>query len=168
VDLLVVRHAIAGDRVEWSRTGKPDSERPITSEGRKKMAAAARGLVAVVPALGMLATSPYTRARQTAEILLEQYGEPKPVDVAALAHGGSREELVAWLERQQEHDVVAIVGHEPDLGELITWFLTGRPEGVLTLKKGGACLLSAAGAPEPGAMELRWVLTPKLLRRLGA
>jgi phosphohistidine phosphatase len=167
VDLLVVRHAIAEDRLEWSRSGKPDDERPLTAEGRKKMAAAARGLVAVVPALGVLGTSPHVRARQTADIVAEAYGKPQPVEVAALAHGGSRDQLLAWLQRQHEQAVVAVVGHEPDLGELIGWLITGVPEGIVVLKKGGACLLAFPGAPAPGAAELDWVLTPKLLRRLG-
>jgi len=166
MDLLIVRHAIAGDRLEWSRSGQPDSERPVTAEGRKKMAAAARGLAAVLPHLDVLATSPYVRARQTAEILHAQYGEPAPTEVAALAHGGSPVELLEWLGREGKHDVVAIVGHEPDLGELIGRLLTGGSAPVVRLGKGGACLLSFTGAPGPGAAELAWVLTPKLLRRL--
>jgi phosphohistidine phosphatase len=168
VDLLVVRHAIAGDRLEWSRSEKPDSERPLTDEGRRKMAAAARGLAAVVPALSVLATSPYARARQTAEILHAEYGKPEPTEVAALAHGGSRSELLEWIKLQQKHAAVAIVGHEPDLSELIGWLLTGRPDGIVGLKKGGACLLKFSGAPAAGAATLGWVLTPKLLRWLGA
>jgi phosphohistidine phosphatase len=167
VDLLVVRHAIAGDRVEWSRSGKPDSQRPVTAEGRTKMAAAARGLAAVAPQLDVLATSPSVRARQTADILHAQYGKPEPTEVAALEHGGPRPELLRWIKRQADREVVALVGHEPDLGELIGWLLAGGAPGVVQLKKGGACLLRFRGGPAPGSAELIWVLTPKLLRRLG-
>jgi phosphohistidine phosphatase len=167
VDLLVVRHAIAGDRLEWSQSGKPDSERPVTDEGRTKMAAAARGLAATVPKLDVLATSPYARARQTADILHAQYGSPEPTEVAALASGGSRPDLLAWIKRHANREVVAIVGHEPDLGELIGWLLAGGSAGAVQLKKGGACLLHFSGAPAPGSAALDWVLTPKLLRRLG-
>lgn len=167
MDLLVVRHAIAGDRLDWSRSGKPDSQRPVSAEGRRKMAAAARGLAAVVPHLDVLAMSPYLRARQTAEILHTQYGKPEPTEVAALAHGGSLAELLEWLGREGKRDVVAIVGHEPDLGALIGRLLTGGPADVVRLGKGGACLLSFTRTPGPGAAELTWVLTPKLLRRLG-
>lgn len=165
MDLLVVRHAIAGDRDAYARTGRPDHERPLTDEGRKKMRANARGLRAVVPALDLLASSPFARARETAEILAAAYDGMAVTEVPALASGGSRDELVAWL-RGQRVERAAVVGHEPDLGELIAWLATGDATPFVGLKKGGACLLACPGAPGPGHAELRWVLTPKLLRSL--
>lgn len=165
--LLVVRHAIAGDRDAFARTGRPDDERPLTDEGRKKMRGIARGLRAVVPTLDLLATSPFVRARETAALLSAAYDDLAVTEVAPLAHGGSREDLLAWL-RGQRADTVALVGHEPDLGALIAWLVTGDPAPFVGLKKGGGCLLECPGPPGPGVTELRWVLTPKLLRRLGA
>jgi phosphohistidine phosphatase len=167
VDLLVIRHAIAGDRREWGQSGKPDEERPVTTEGRAKMRAAARGLAVAIPTIDVLATSPYARARQTADILHAQYGGSEPVEAAVLAHGGSPPEVLAWITRHQDRGVVAIVGHEPDLGELIGWLLSGESAAPVPLKKGGACLLRFDAAPAVGAATLVWLLTPKLLRRLG-
>jgi phosphohistidine phosphatase len=165
--LLVIRHAIAGDRDAFAaETGQPDSERPLTAEGRKKMRANARGLRTVVPALEILATSPFTRARQTADVVAEAYDGLTVTELPALAHGGSREELLEWL-RGRRADDVALVGHEPDLGGLIAWLVTGDGPPFVTLKKGGACLLDCPDAPGPGHCELSWVLTPKVLRRLG-
>jgi phosphohistidine phosphatase len=164
--LVIIRHAIAGDRDAFAESGRPDAERPVTAEGRKKMRANARGLRAIVPELEILATSPYTRARETAEIVADVYDGLAVTEVPALAHGGSRDGLLEWLSaRQAEH--VALVGHEPDLGGLIGWLVTGGGPPFVTLRKGGACLLVCEGPLGPGLAELSWVLTPKLLRLLG-
>ncbi len=164
--LVVVRHAIAGDRVAFAETGQPDSERPLTDAGRKKMRANARGLRAVVPTLDVLATSPFLRARETADILAETYGR-KVDEVPALAHGGSRPALLAWLQAQHA-ETIAVVGHEPDLSQLIGWLVTGEAAPIVPLKKGGAALLLFPDLPLFGDAEIRWVLSPKLLRQLGA
>ena len=43
--LLLIRHAIADDRATFARTGRPDRERPLTAEGRRKMRSAAARLL---------------------------------------------------------------------------------------------------------------------------
>ena len=165
MDLVVIRHAIAGDREEWARTGRPDRDRPVTAEGRKRMQENARGLRALVPDLQLLVTSPYTRAVETAAVVVEEYGELEVVELPALAHGGSPEEIRDWLvPRAEEH--IALVGHEPDLGYLISWFVVGTSEPPMSLKKGGAALVRFADAPDRATGELRWLAPPRLLRRL--
>jgi phosphohistidine phosphatase len=166
--LLVIRHAIAGDREAFAReTGRPDAERPITAEGRKKMRDCAAGLRAVASDLAVLGTSPYVRARQTADLVAEAFDGLTVTEVPALASGGPRDELIAWL-GEQHAACVGVVGHEPDLGMLIGWLVTGDDAApFVSLKKGGACLLEMEGPAGPASAELRWVLTPKLLRRLG-
>ena len=56
--LLLIRHAIAEDRFEFSRTGKSDYYRPLTERGRTRMARGAAGLRTLVPEIDVLATSP--------------------------------------------------------------------------------------------------------------
>ncbi|MDH3496759.1 MAG: histidine phosphatase family protein [Gemmatimonadota bacterium] len=163
--LVIVRHAIAEDRVAFAETGQPDSARPLTDAGRKKMRANACGLRTVVPSLDVLATSPYVRARETADILAETYGR-RVDEVPALAHGGSHAALLAWLQ-EETAETVALVGHEPDLGLLIGWLVTGEAAPIVPLKKGGAALVLFPDLPLYGDGEIRWVLTPKLLRQLG-
>lgn len=167
MDLLVIRHAIAGDRDEWAATGRPDHERPVTAEGRRRMRDNARALATLVPDLGVIATSPFVRAVETAEVVREAFGKVKVIEAPVLAHGSHPETVCAWLAQRTE-PTVALVGHEPDLGMLVSWFLTGSPEPVLGLKKGGACLLRFDEAPGPGEGELRWMLPPRVLRQVHA
>jgi phosphohistidine phosphatase len=167
MDLLVIRHAIAGDRAEWAKTGRPDHERPLTPEGRERMQEIARGLRRLVPELDLLATSPFVRAVETADVVAEAYEGLEIVDAPPLAHGGTPDDVRAWLAARPEQRI-AVVGHEPDLGELASWFVFGSPSAGIGLKKGGACLLRFAGPPQRGAAELKWLLPPKVLRRVAS
>ena len=76
MNVLVIRHAIAEDRDVFARTEKDDDERPLTDEGRKKMARGAQGLHTLVPKLDLIASSPLVRAQQTAAIVAMVCGPP--------------------------------------------------------------------------------------------
>lgn len=80
--LLVIRHAIAMERGEFAATGNPDDLRPLTEKGARKMARIARGLKNEVETLDILATSPLTRAVETARIVADAYdmGEAQTTD----------------------------------------------------------------------------------------
>ena len=165
MNLVVVRHAIAEDAAAYARLHTDDAGRPLTPEGRKKMKQAARGLRALVPTLDVLATSPLTRAVQTADILAAEYGLT-PVVATALSPGQPIAAVAAWLEDHRRHDAVGIVGHEPGLSQLVSWCLAGTDRSFVELKKGAACLLEFGGEIGPGAATLRWALAPSHLRTL--
>lgn len=165
--LLVVRHAIAEDAAEWAREHPDDAGRPLTTEGRKKMKRVAEGLRTLVPDIQLLATSPLTRAVQTAEILADAYGGLKPVVVPSLAPAQSAADVSTWLTGERRHDTVAIVGHEPGLGRTVSWLLARSERSFLEIKKGAALLISFADALEAGNGSLLWALTPSQLRALG-
>lgn len=166
MNLLIIRHAIAEDREAFAGTGQPDDQRPLTDDGIKKMKKAANGLQRAVDAIDHLATSPLTRAAQTAEIISEAYDIGGAEVVPALVPGARPDDFVEWCAPHGDKDVVAIVGHEPHLSSLAAW-LTGEDAGSeIELKKGGACLIQFDRAPARGEGTLRWLLTPRLLRRL--
>jgi len=167
VKLLVVRHALAGDRKAWRSKGKDDSARPLTGDGRRKMREVARGLAELVAAPGVLATSPLVRAKQTAALLAGAFHLEAAEEVEALAPGEPPQALLEWLRARGRNDLVAVVGHEPHLGMLVSWLLSGRPAAFVELKKGGACLLDLGGRPAPGRAALLWLLSPAQLRHLG-
>lgn len=157
-----MRHGPAGDKDEWKKTGRPDAERPLTAEGRRKTAAAARGLKGLASA-DLVLTSPWTRALQTAELVAKQLGAPVE-ETEELIPDRSYESLAKQL-RAAKKEKLAVVGHEPHLSGFATWLLTGgegRP--VLALKKGQAALLETDGTP--GEAVLRWSVPPKGLRGL--
>lgn len=166
MQLLVIRHAIAQDRDDFSATGRPDSERPLTDLGREKMAKGALGLRDLAPSPELIGTSPFVRAEETAKIVSDVLGVGPVETVDALTPERRPADLLPWLENHTGADCVIVVGHEPHLSTLVTWFLSGREESVVELKKGGACLLDLGSRPAAGGATLRWLLTPSQLRAL--
>lgn len=163
--LLLIRHAIAEEREDFARTGKDDRLRPLTDEGRKKMRQAARGLRGQVPEIDLLATSPLTRAAQTGAIVDSVYGGLKVVEIEELAPDTTPAAFLLWL-RQRKEGTIAAIGHEPSLGQILSWLLTGTERHLLSFRKGGACLLELPGEVAAGTATLLWALTPAQLRQL--
>jgi len=166
VQILLVRHAIAEDRATFATTGMADDERPLTERGMDRMRAAAAGLAAVVDGLELIGSSPLLRARQTADLVAERFPRAERATLDWMAPGGDRPQALGWLASGNAASV-ALVGHEPDLGELASWLLSGRPSPFVEFKKGAACLLVVEGRVQAGAATLRWHLAPRQLRVLG-
>jgi phosphohistidine phosphatase len=165
--LLVIRHGIAGDAEEFAATGKDDSQRPLTKAGKRKMKEVAGGLLEIIETIDVIAASPLVRAQQTADILAKAYGDLSVSTVAALSPGSDPSDLLDWLSGHAAAEVVAIVGHEPHLGMLVTWFMGGVRDSRVEMSKGGAALLEFDSALGPGKGTLEWLLTGSQLRRIG-
>jgi phosphohistidine phosphatase len=163
VQLYLIRHAIAHQRGdEW-----PDDRlRPLTEEGRARMAKQARGLAAIDVAFDEILTSPLVRTRQTADILADAFrASPRIVEVPALEPGRTPKDVAAALRNFTRRAALALVGHEPGLGELAAWLVGLRSP--VAFKKGAVALIEVALLPPPaGSGELRWFVTPRILRKL--
>ena len=147
--LVLLRHGRAVDRADWSG---PDPLRPLTGEGRRRTRRMVRAVAHLMVGISAIWTSPWVRARSTARLAARAWDLPLEEQgwlAGGLQGAGDR---LALLPR---HDVV-LVGHEPDLGELVA-ALTGGP--VVPLKKAGLAILE--GTPVGGGMVLRLLLTPQ-------
>ena len=167
MQLLVIRHGIAEDAEAFAATGKDDSLRPLTRTGKRKMKAGAAGLLELVEEIDVLAASPLVRARQTASIVGKVYGDIHVDTVNALSPGSDPSALVDWLEEDASAGVVAIVGHEPHLGILVTWLMIASLDSRVEMGKGGAALLDFSSRAEAGTGRLEWLLTGSQLGRIG-
>jgi phosphohistidine phosphatase len=163
IELYLVRHAVAAER---GPKYPDDTLRPLTPGGSKKFAAAVPGLIEMDVAIDFVLTSPLVRARETAQLLAAGL-KPKPAiaEIEALAPGGRHQAIIEAIKSHvKRHRRLALVGHEPDLGELAARLLGAR--GQVEFKKGGVCLIEVDGATPGGPGTLRWMLTPKALRCL--
>ena len=167
MQLLVIRHGIAEDSETFAATGKDDSRRPLTKAGKRKMKEVAVGLREIVETIDVICASPLVRAQQTAEIVAKAYDDVPVSTVEALSPGSDPSDLVAWLGKHASAGVVAIVGHEPHLGMLVTWFMTEARESRVEMSKGGAALLEFSSGVTTRNGTLQWLLTGSQLRRLG-
>lgn len=160
--IILFRHgpAASRDAVRWP----DDARRPLTGQGAKRTAAAARGLARIERGIGLIASSPLVRADETARILAEACGLDGHETTDALVPGRSFRKALEWLEAHRDAGDVVLVGHEPDLGKLAGTLVFGAPAG-LPLKKAGACAIDVDGDFQPGTGRLVWFMQPKLLRR---
>ncbi|MBL8954027.1 MAG: histidine phosphatase family protein [Myxococcaceae bacterium] len=154
MNLFIIRHAIAEERTDDG----DDTQRALTKEGREKFKEAVAGLKALGYRFDRLYHSPWRRAVETAEEAAKLVdGELTALDALA---GPPRDALLSELRGVD----VAVVGHEPWLGELIAWLVTGELGlgAHFVMKKGGVAWLE--GTAQPGKMTLRALLPPKVLR----
>ena len=161
--VIIFRHGPAGERdVErW-----PDDDlRPLTARGEERTQAAARGIVRIEPELRLVVTSPLVRAEQTAQILVHAADGPRCEVLDALRPEGPHRTIVKFLASRPDDDVVALIGHEPDLGKLAGMLVFGAPV-AMPLKKAGVCVIEFEGEAKPGAGRVSWMLPPRLLRRM--
>ena len=159
--VVLIRHAPA---VRGGTPGILDGDRPLTSSGKVKFRAAARGLARIMPRPSVLLTSPLPRAQETAEIAAHAFTDIEPGIERALAHG-SVDDVLIVLKAHPLDATVVLVGHEPLLGALLARMLgSGRAEPV-AFKKGGAAIVDLPEGPAtPG--RLVSFLDPHVLRAL--
>jgi len=158
--IYIARHAWAGERGDprWP----DDALRELTPEGIERYAKVVKLLASRGFAPARVATSPYIRCRQTAEIIAKHVaGKPEIDELTALEPGSELEPLLEWSRSQDGADV-CWVGHSPDVEDLAAALIAD----------GGACLRFAKGAVaafafeteiDAGAGELYWLATAKTL-----
>src|SRR5213596_3373538 len=161
-ELYLIRHGVAEERGDaWP----DDSKRPLTDEGVDRLRKEARGLARLGVTIDVMLTSPLVRTRQTAEIVAAAL-HPRPIIVNAesLAPGGTFQSVVADLEKHAKKERIALVGHEPSIGELAARLIGSRHP--IEFKKGAICRIDVDALPPGGPGSLRFLLTPKVLRSI--
>ena len=165
MELYLIRHARAFERDEaaWP----DDSKRPLTHGGRVRFTRLARHLRRVVPPVDLLESSRFTRAWQTAMLLHAAAGWPSPVRFESLEQEGGDgfESMRRALAVMQGIDRVAWVGHEPQLGRLASFLLTGDPGRLAIDFRNGAVVQLLLNGRSGAPARLGWMLTPRLAKR---
>jgi phosphohistidine phosphatase len=188
MDIYIIRHGPAGDPDpdRWPDDGR----RPLTKRGMRKVRDYAAGLRRLGVRLDWMFTSPLLRAVQTAALSAPKLRvrperlkrtalllpTAKPDDLLRMLRG------VADADGRGDSVRIAVVGHQPHLGELLARLIGGPPDGAAyDLRKGSATFVRLP-APSPSAPpatatdsadpadsprgELVWSLSPRVLRRL--
>ncbi len=157
MQLFLIRHAAAVPR----RPRLDDADRPLTPKGRRRWHRAVRGLERLGLSFDRLYHSPWLRAVETADALIGVL-EGESVVTHELAHSPT-----PMLLERLEGERVALVGHQPWLGELVSLLLFGHTRHAerFSLKKGAVAWLQ--GEPRPGGMTLRALLPLDVPSALG-
>lgn len=164
MELYFLRHAIAAglDGAKF----KSDSERPLTEEGIDKMEKAAKGMREAGFMFHRIVSSPYVRARQTAEIAAEALGfGGKIIYSDALIPEADFKSLSRLIASFGDAEEVLLVGHQPSIGRFVSQLIVGRPDASIDFKKGALCCVELL-QKDPAAGVLKSFFSPKYLQKL--
>src|SRR5438128_2128037 len=119
MELYVLRHAIALSAAEAGVS--QDAERPLSEEGIDKMKKIAGAMKRIGVEVDLVLSSPYVRAKDTAMLAHDRMGKESCLEFTpALASGEDPKHILTELkQRFQKTRSIMIVGHEPDLSNLI-------------------------------------------------
>lgn len=160
MELYLIRHAEAAPLGTGGVT--QDEDRPLTARGQEQAQGLAAGLRKHGVRLGVVLTSPLLRARQTAEGILQHWPDPAPeLRVCDALVPDVRPRKLSRAIAALGADVVALVGHQPDLGLYAAWLLGSRKIRIDLPKAGIACFHCPEG-PGKGDGQLEWLVPPEL------
>jgi len=161
MEIWLMRHAAAEERASSGR----DADRTLSEDGHRRAREVARGLAELEPGIQLILTSPYARARQTAEPVaraLRLSGRLR--ETQALEPASDPEEILDEI-RSEKVEGVLLVGHEPHLGNLLGRLVAGHAGLEIPMRKAAVARLSWSGS---GQAMLRALLPSKVLTRLGS
>jgi phosphohistidine phosphatase len=162
MDLYIMRHGEAGKRSASSK----DFERPLTISGRKEIEDISKVLDSMKLNISKIATSPLSRAEETANIVAKELKISKPEKWDELKPEGRREEFYARLSKLKRDSSILVVGHEPYLSFLVSEVISGSTSTKINLKKGGVARVKVDRFTPMPSGELRWLLSPRLIKTM--
>ena len=150
MDLILWRHCEA-------EPGEPDMGRRLTSKGIKQAERMAEWLERHLPDSCRILVSPADRAQQTAQAL-----QRKSRTVPELGPGASVSAALAAANWPDSREPVMLVGHQPTLGMIASFLLSGE-EAYWSVRKGAVWWLSNRVRDNGSAIVLKVVIGPDFL-----
>jgi len=163
--LYLMRHGLAADPVR----GVNDADRALTEEGVRKTTRVAIGLKRLGVELDAVLSSPFRRAEETARLVADIVSPTVAVELyPALSAGAAAPDILEGLKPARRDTRLLLVGHQPDLGELASYLMTGSASlAPLPFKKAAVAAITVTDLPPRAAGLLEWFLTPSQLRIIG-
>jgi phosphohistidine phosphatase len=166
MNIFILRHGIAVER--GTKGFEKDSERPLTGKGKRQLRKSATAMKRMKLRFDLILSSPYQRARQTAEIVAEELKLEKRLKLSdTLKAENSPESVLMEMTRLKPAPKnLLLVGHEPYLSHLISRLVSGNENMAMDFKKGGLCKLETTGTGSTANAQLVWLLTPRLMKEM--
>lgn len=158
MNLYLIRHAEA---VPLGVDGiTRDADRPLTEVGRQQCRAVAGALRQMNVRLEKLVCSPLVRARQTADELVANWnGRLVELRVSEELSPGAKKRKLLRDVLSLGGESVGLVGHNPDLSELLGWLIGEKAAG-LDMEKAGVACVGFRGPPAKAGGTLAWLVNP--------
>jgi phosphohistidine phosphatase len=166
MNIFILRHGIAVER--GTKGFEKDSERPLTPKGKRQLKKSTAAMKKMKLHFDLILSSPYERAKKTAEIVAEGLKLKKRLKFSDLLKYESEPmELIGQLAQLKPAPTdLLLVGHEPYLSRLISLFISGSEGMAMDLKKGGLCKLEAEKIRAGRCAHIEWLLTPKQMKAM--
>ena len=158
MEVYFIRHGIAAERGTYA----DDEQRPLVNRGKVKTAKVAEKLLGTGLRFDLILSSPLVRAYQTAEILKQADLSKAIKTFTPLKPDGAIAEWLNWLESyrlENPQGKIALVGHQPDLGEWIEMLIWGNVKNQLVVKKAGVIGLRIPDLGTPISRSTLFLLT---------
>ncbi len=159
MDIYVIRHAIAQERPIFAQTGQSDEFRPLTERGMERMRKVLTFLKKNEDQIDTVLQSPLVRCQQTGALVKESYPNANYINTDRLRPSFPADKLYKEIQSFKVN-AMAIIGHEPDLGQFISWLLFGQASERFPIKKGGIAKLELS---KDGRCFMKWLLKPGLI-----
>lgn len=165
MELYLLRHAIAA--APGSMELRSDAERPLTEDGIKKMRKAVHGIKAMALGFDEVISSPYLRARQTADLVMDELEMDSKIKLSeALVPSADFKDFVKLISQYPSEKKLLLIGHEPSLSGFVSALISSGKCASLEFKKGGMCCVEVLEIKPSPVAQLKWLLTPQQLASL--
>jgi len=163
--IYLLRHA----KSDWSADFDADHDRPLNERGRGAAQQMGRFLTAIEQAPDLVVASSAVRARDTVELAMSSGAWSCPVEVTRDLYVASPSAVMQLVHMQvSAQDRLLLVGHQPTWSELASALIGGGHVKMPTAALARIDFdVDGWAEVEFGAGTLTWVITPKLLTRLG-
>ena len=166
MNIFILRHGIAVER--GTEGFERDSERPLTAKGKRQLRKSAAAMKKMKLRFDLILSSPYERARHTAEIVADELKLKKCLRLSDTLKSeidpGKMVGEISGLKPMPEN--LLLVGHEPYLSHLISQLVSGNGDLAMDFKKGGLCKLEVEKLDGAPSAQLAWLLTPRLMKEM--
>jgi phosphohistidine phosphatase len=158
MQVYLLRHGIA----EEGRIGMNDSDRELTTEGRRRLRETLRALASAEVNPSLIVSSPLTRAVQTAEIASSVFKTKASVlRTKALAPSAAVEQVWDEIRAHRGEPELMLVGHEPQFS-ILAAYLLGARELRVDFKKGAVLRLDVEAFGSQPKGTLRWFFLARM------
>lgn len=169
MEIYFLRHGIAEEL--GLESGKKDADRALTPEGVKKTQKAAKGMLSMKLVFDAIVSSPYVRARETAELTAKTLGFSEKIQFSdALIPHAEVKEFIKLIKIYNKNEKILCVGHQPNLGRIVSALLAKSEDLMIDFRKGGLCRVDLSpdlcSGDVKGCATLCWLLTSRQLRGL--
>ncbi|MGC2669758.1 MAG: histidine phosphatase family protein [Candidatus Nitrosopolaris sp.] len=170
MDLYLLRHGDAGKGMAVA-AGRNSGDVPLTIVGREEIAIIARSVKDLNLKFTAIITSPLKRAVQTAKIIAKVLAMEKRISIwNELVPEGNRSKLYNILNQYTRESSVLMIGHEPYLSNIMYDMIFQKnrvnQRGRINLKKAGLAKIRIISLTPNISGELRWLLTPRIIKLL--